>query len=269
MTTVERRIIAYMEETSPDSSGAIHSSDGARSYGYRAALVGGITVYGWSVPAIIEALGEDWHHNGWSGFQFRRPVYAGEEVTASVTQRSEQHFELLVSKGDGERCVVGTVGHGTAPWLSEFEDPEDRKLGGPLAEPIPLTLDDAPIGHDLQPVVLEPTAEEARAYADRLQDSNPLWSGSQPVLHPAWYGNLQPAMRATFSFGPSMHASSEIQYLLPLRPDQPITLASRLATVYERRGHHYATIHGVYLDEDGREHVKVRYTTVFKIAERE
>ncbi len=48
---VERTIVAVMPEAdAPNPGNPIHSSDGARDYGFRAALVGGATIYGWCVP---------------------------------------------------------------------------------------------------------------------------------------------------------------------------------------------------------------------------
>ncbi|HXH23455.1 MAG TPA: hypothetical protein VNN10_15660, partial [Dehalococcoidia bacterium] len=77
----ERRITAFMED--PDNmniSNVIHANQGARQYGYRAALVGGVTVYGWTVPAILQALGPRWLSDGWIDVSFRRPTYPGDEM---------------------------------------------------------------------------------------------------------------------------------------------------------------------------------------------
>ena len=50
----ERRITAFMEDPdAPRPENPIHSTSGGTEYGYRAALVGGVTVYGWTAPAII------------------------------------------------------------------------------------------------------------------------------------------------------------------------------------------------------------------------
>ena len=67
MNTATRTITAFLDgPDSPDISNPIHSTEVATQYGFRAALVGGVTVYGWTVPAIIGALGEGWLERGWA-----------------------------------------------------------------------------------------------------------------------------------------------------------------------------------------------------------
>ena len=59
MPAVERSIDAFLSnDDSPDIGNPIHSTEIAKKYGFKGALVGGVTVYGWAVPAILEALGD-------------------------------------------------------------------------------------------------------------------------------------------------------------------------------------------------------------------
>src|SRR5690606_18915927 len=34
----------------------IHTADGGSAYGFQGALIGGVTIYGWCIPAILEAF---------------------------------------------------------------------------------------------------------------------------------------------------------------------------------------------------------------------
>jgi len=69
----------------PDSSSRIpnriHSSEGAKEFGYLGPLVGGVTVYSWTIPSILQALGEEWLDNGWIEFQLGRPTYPKDKLT--------------------------------------------------------------------------------------------------------------------------------------------------------------------------------------------
>ena len=83
--TIERSITAFLDgEDSIEIDNIIHSTEGAAQFGFSGALVGGVTVYSWAVPALIEALGEEWLDSGWIDFRLRRPVYPGDEITTRV-----------------------------------------------------------------------------------------------------------------------------------------------------------------------------------------
>lgn len=116
----------------------VHSSEGARQLGYAAALVGGISVYSWALPAITSVVGEEWMTRGWCEIDFRAPVYPG-EIVEIVLQRSQEerskrsdravvaaaqsdHFILtIVKKKDKVVACVGKVGIGSPPSFGEID----------------------------------------------------------------------------------------------------------------------------------------------------
>ena len=78
-----RRITAFLDgEDRPDIPNPIHSTGVARQYGFAGPLVGGVTVYGWLVPPILDLLGDAWLESGWADVRFRRPVYPGDDLEA-------------------------------------------------------------------------------------------------------------------------------------------------------------------------------------------
>ena len=159
----ERHITAFMED--PDNmniGNIIHANQGARDYGYRAALVGGVTVYGWCVPAFLQALGERWLEDGWVDVSFRHPTYPGDEMTARVTERDDGAFDFAMTNQDGQACLTGELGLGRAPWLEDLKLPS-RRTAEPRPESLPqLTLDIAPVGQDLRPMPVTVSKEAAR-----------------------------------------------------------------------------------------------------------
>ena len=80
MNVHELRIKAFMEDPdAPHSDNPIHSTEGGLAYGYRAALIGGVDVYGWGTRLIRQVIGDEWLENGWVEVNFRRPTYPGEK----------------------------------------------------------------------------------------------------------------------------------------------------------------------------------------------
>ena len=85
-TFIENKFEAYLDnDDSPDISNPIHSTEIAQAYGFKGPLIGGVTVWGWSVDTILEALGPKWLEKGWSEFSFRYPTFPGDvlKITAS------------------------------------------------------------------------------------------------------------------------------------------------------------------------------------------
>jgi hypothetical protein len=73
-------------------------------------------------------------------------------------------------------------------------------------------------------------------------------------------------LRHTFSYGPSIHARSQVQHIAPARPGERMVVSGRLVEVFERKEHHYAVADGLIADADGRALVRIRHTTIFRIA---
>ena len=133
MRAVERTIVAAMPEAdAPNPGNPIHSSDGARDYGFRAALVGGATIYGWCVPQSSmrrawsgsSTAGSTWHSGG--------RYFQNDRLTVGIDP--DGTFEV---RGDDTRVRIdGHVGLGDAPWLTEITVPQ-RKRPEPAADPLP------------------------------------------------------------------------------------------------------------------------------------
>lgn len=267
--TATRTVTAFLDgEDSPNILNPIHSTDVARAYGFKGALVGGVTVYGWTIPAVLDALSDAWLDNGWVDVRFRQPVYAGDVMTTTVSGKTGGIAELVMANQDGERCLVGTVGMGIAPWLEDLRRPvrltaEERPPQLPR-----LTPDNAPIGHDLRPLGLEMTRELAAAYVrEKQRDESERWTGQEARIHPGWIAaQMTPLLHHSYDYGPSIHTRSQIQQTAAARPGQHVTFAGTFVETFERKGHHYAVIDGLMLATDGTELARLRHTTIFQLA---
>jgi hypothetical protein len=271
-TVVENRFTAWMDNPNdPTINNKIHAADGAKEYGYRAALVGGVTVYGWCVPTILEALGESWLDRGWVEVNFRRPTYPGDEMTISAAHNDDA-WVLTAKNQAGEPCITGSAGLGDAPWLGMLELSQ-RLAPDPEPNPRPqLTLENAPIGKDILTRRFAVSVDDAHAYArNKMRSHDPLWRGEQPFVHPSMFAlQMITHLNYCYEYGrPSIHASSHIQHLARARAGQEFTLTGHFIDAYERRGHHYAVFDGDFIAEDGTEVARIRHTNIIKVAKRE
>jgi MaoC like domain len=262
---VERTIVAEMPEAdAPNPGNPIHWSDGARDYGFRAALVGGATIYGWCVDAIIDAAGMQWLEHGWADVAFRRPVFPNDRLTIAIDTNGT--FEV---RGDDTRVRIdGHIGLGNAPWLAELTVPL-HKHAEPAADPLaPLTPHNVPVGEELRTRLVPLSRAEAEAFCREKQNETlACFYGDNARIHPAWYAN-QPIywLHHSFSYGPAIHTASRIQHRRDARVGQNLTIAGRCVDAFERKGHHYF-VNDVEIRNSANAAVaSIRHTAIYQVA---
>ncbi len=268
----ELTVEAFLDnDDSDDIRNPIHATGYAQRYGFRGALVGGVTVWGWATPAIVEAAGEAWLDHGWSEFAFRQPTYPGDRLDIRVRpdqSRDDGALSVTMTNQEGVDCVVATVGLGDATWLGALQMPQ-RLEPQPMPDPQPeLLLERAPVGQDLVPAAFPMTLDNARAYIDQsVRRDDALFTGDRPRLHPGWIaGRVEELLRHNYALPSSMHTRSQVQHLARADVGQTLTAAARGIEAYERKGHHIGVFDCVILGEGGTKLAHMRHTTIFRIA---
>jgi len=266
MAAVATTLIATMPEADePNPGNPIHSSDTAREYGYRAALVGGATVYGWCAGAIIEALGIGWLSLGWADVKFRRPVFPNDRLEVRIDAAGH----LVVAGEDGRTRIEGAVGHGRADWLDALEQAE-RRSPEPPADPLPrLTPATIPIGRPLRARRVALSRGDAETFCRAKQhETLPYFYGDTAFVHPAWLAS-QPIfwLHHSFDYGPAIHTASRIQHLAEAHVDDVFVVSGVCVDGFERNGHHYIVNDTAIDDGTGRTVARIRHTAIYQLAQ--
>lgn len=264
----ERRLTAFLDgEDDPGILNPIHSSAVAAQYGFRAALVGGVTVYGWLTPVILDVLGERWLTDGWADVRFRKPVYPGDALTARCESTGDGAARIAMVNAEGAACIEGEAGNGDAAWITGFHSLARRTAEDRPADLPPLTMDTAPTGQDLRPMLVPWSVDDARTWAlEKQRDGSERWSGKSALVHPSWIAaRMTPLLHHSFDYGPSIHTRSQLQHLAPARAGQAFTVAGHFIRAFEQKGHHHAELDGVLISEEGQELARMRHTTIFRI----
>ena len=265
--TIERSITAFLDgEDSLEISNIIHSTEGAARFGFQGALVGGVTVYAWSAPALIEGLGEDWLDSGWIDFRLRRPVYPGDQIMARVSP-TEEGVEFTMSKDSGEVCIAGTAGLGAASFYRDLAVSQRRQATPESDPPTLLTPHNLPIGEDLPAMAVPVSVSDAATYADHFaRDPHPRWRGEGARLHPGWIaGRCVRLMRHTYSYPAGIHAGSQIQMLAPIRAGQTLIVSGRVTDGYRRKLHEYCLLDVTITSESGEDLARLRHRTIYQV----
>ena len=127
--------------TSLDSENKIHDDDVAASYGFRGALVPGITVYAYMTVPLVQRFGLDWLESGWIQVKFHQPFDAGEEVIVNASVYAETdpvRVSLTAGRSDGTACAtaLATI-NDPSTWLGEDRTESYPEAALPAAESRP------------------------------------------------------------------------------------------------------------------------------------
>jgi hypothetical protein len=267
MRTVTHSLTAMMPEAdAPNPGNPIHSSATARQYGYRAALVGGATIYGWCAASIIEAAGMAWLDHGWADIHFRRPVFPND----SLTVRIDADGGIDVTGTDERVRIEGSIGMNDAPWLNELATPQAHAAQPPAA-PLPaLTPDNLPHGQTLRTRQVRLSRADAELFCrEKQHDATPCFYGDDARVHPAWLAN-QPIywLHHSYSYGPAIHTASRIQHLARAGVDDTFMVSGCCIDGYERNGHQYIVNDTQIAGERAGLVARIRHTAIYRVAAR-
>lgn len=265
--TREWKLQAFLDHEDDPATMAnpVHSTDFARELGFAGPLVAGATVWGWSVPAILETLGDAWLDRGWARFRFRQPVYPGDEVRVILAPGDGGVFALRMVNPAGVDCVVGELGLGANAALAGFDAP-GLMAPAPGPDPQPeLAVDPALAGVDWTPMAVDASPEVLRAYMQLSHRSgDPRFSGEGARLHPAWLvARAEALMRHNFAISSSIHTRSEVEFLAPAPVGGEVVTGGRCVAVYERKGRPFVEFDCLVRGPDGRDLARMRHTTIF------
>ena len=243
----------------------MHSTEIAQQLGFAGALVGGVTVWGWAVPAILEAVGDDWLENGRASFRFRQPVYPADKLRIALAPDDDGAWALRMTNQGGVDCVVGGVGQGASRAFEDFAAPQGM---APQASPEPrpeLRVDPALVGRDWIPMAVPTDPQEMRAYvAQSHRSEDPRFVGDRPRLHPAWLvARAEALLRHNFAIATSIHTRSEVEFLAPAWAGADVVVGARCMALYERKGRPFVEFDCVVQGGDGRDLSRMRHTTIF------
>ena len=281
-------IVASADPPATGIANPIHDGEGASAAGYAGALVAGVRTYGWAVQTIASTLGAEWLSTGWIDYRLRRPLFAGETLRIS--------FELDPARGSagyltcaaidaqtGEARVVldGEAGLGEAPFLEALTPPAPAPAADAPAHKPGYTLDSVPLRQPLLPLGAYVTSAAARALVlDDLSLGDPGHAGADDprvgigryldardgssFVHPYFIaGRMAPLTRHNFTYGPTIHARSQIQHQRAPLADRQIVVGAQIVDAYERNEHWYQVLDGVVTDAAGVLAL-LRHTSIFR-----
>jgi hypothetical protein len=230
--------------TAPDSENKIHDDAVAVKYGFREALVPGVAVYGYMIPAILERFGRDWLERGAVAFRLHLPCYEGETVLSrcdgSVVTAENEIGSLYASgmvsmdqKSDGEPQVFPS---------HPLPEREHRPPASPQT-----VVPGRPLGSICQAL----DADGEAAIPERL-----LSLANEILVR-------------NFLMSPWIHAGSEVRHYRQVKCGQEIAVSGVIEECFERKGRKFAVARiAMSTDDDGRRSqlvATVRHTFIYEL----
>jgi acyl dehydratase len=223
----------------------IHDDATARRYGFRGALVPGVTVYAYMTQPLVAAFGSAWLARGTAAVRFVKPVLEGEELVVSgvVTARDPRGVTATLTGATAATPECATL---TATIPAGLPTPVNVAGYGeaPLPEPRP----DATREHWTSLATLgTPRAHydvaAAEAYLDKVGEPLPLYRGVGGWVHPGFLleqGNR--AVDRNVRMGPWIHTGSVVRHLGGARIGERLATRGRVRSLFEKKGREFVEL---------------------------
>ncbi len=272
-----RTVIA--RNTAAAEAGSIHDDAYAARLGYRGGLVPGVTLLAYLTPTLIAAFGEAWPQRGRLRARFVRPAYDADALAiAARVERADAIDVTLACRidgADGAACVeaeascTSTERSMAKPWRTSIPiaGPSTVAPGGGLPE---LSHENLAVGQELSPLTYRLSLAQAIAWAADASDDSAWYRDASPfggpIVHPAFFARDAIALlRHNFTYKATVHAETDLAYQGPGYPERDHTVYGNVADLYERNGNSYVILDTLTVDQDGREIVRNRHTSVIRL----
>ena len=248
----------------------IHDDVTARRYGFRGALVPGVTVYAYMTQPLAAAFGTAWLARGTANVRFKKPVLDGEEVTITgvVTARDASGVTAMLTAGTPATPECATL---TATVPAGRPTPVNLNTYGeaPLPDPRPeatraqwasvATLGTPRAHYD------EAAAE---AYLAKVTEPLPLYRGPNGWVHPGFLleqGNR--AVDRNVAMGPWIHVGSVVRHLGGARVGERLATRGRVRSLFEKKAGDFVELDLVIVaGEHARPVAQMLHTAIYRVA---
>ena len=247
----------------------IHEDGIARDFGFRGALVPGVTVYAWMTHPVVAALGAAWLERGTFKARFASPVYFDEpiRIEASVTERPADAvtIEVRAVNARGETCATGTFGLGADP------RPVAPDVAAYPRAPLPAErprvsreiLNARPVLGTPELLLDPPTIQ---AFLERVGEPLPLYTVPGAPAHPGLHlHEANKALSRNVVVSPWIHVESEGQQLGIARVGERLETRAKVGRLFEKKGHQFVELDLLQLANGVRPVARIQHKAIYQL----
>jgi hypothetical protein len=167
-----------------NSENRMHSDDVAAAYGFKGALVPGVTVFSHMTQPVVATYGADWLARGSAEITLAKPAYDGDllRVSAAPAGAANSHVLTCVNEHGVELAQMSAQLRDAPPAI------DARAAIAPAAatgeKPL-VTWDLMEVGTPFPALAWQPTPADNLEWCNDVRDELPIYrAGAAPVLHP-------------------------------------------------------------------------------------
>lgn len=242
----------------------MHSDDIARAYGFRGALVPGVTIFSHMTTPLIARLGAAWLARGWAEVRFAKPAYEAELLTISAAQPAEDSQTMHLNCENDQGEVLASMNAG----LQAIPIPPDPRGNVPPAKPVAsrqeATWELMEIGTPFPALAWHPTHADNREWCGDTCDDLPIYRADAAPLHPGLVlrqANL--VLRNRFILPAWIHTASSIRFFDTPRPGHWYEVRAIPEEKWRRRGHEFVRLF-VAVRRDNLTVAEIVHTAIFR-----
>lgn len=255
--------------TAAESENKIHDDRVARRYGYKSALVPGVTVFSYLTHPAVVTWGEDWLDRGYAKIALKQPFYDDERVQVEPKADGPSSYTCELKNPQGEVCASGTAAVRDLPESPSLRNdpPAPEAWEKPRATRETLErLRKEGLG-----AVRVPWRGEAPGdrYTRVLDDMPSLVRTDQRAFaHPGFVLSLaNRALMANVTLGPWIHVESEIQNFSRLALGRTVIIESAVADLFESNGHEFADLEVRMFLKEGPPLMTAKHRVIYLLRE--
>jgi acyl dehydratase len=254
--------------TSSSSENKIHDEQIARAYGFRGALVPGVTVYAYMTHPLVEAFGAAWLERGTASVRFLKPIHDGEEVRLAgvITSRDAKIITatLTATTAVGGECATlsATLPAGTPVPVNLAQYPL-----APLPTDRPLVTREhlaslAALGSPINPY----DGERQTEYLERVSDGLALYRGARGWAHPGFFlDQANKALSQNVRMNPWIHVGSVVRHLGGARVGETLSTRGKVRSLFEKKGKEFVEADLVLVAGERRPVAHVLHTAIYRL----
>lgn len=250
------------------SENRIHSDDIAVQYGFDAALVSGVNVFGYLTQPLVRRYGAAWLERGVLDVLFIKPSYQDKLltiVTEDLGEQSGQRSHLTTAFNEQQVPVARLES-----WLPAKLSPPDAWAAMPNGTPTntrpEISWDAIKLEQAAPYFQWLPTREENDEHVRVQRDQAECYHGDSALLHPYFLLDAcNKTLMRMFYLPAWVHTGSKIVLRKPLRVGDRIEIRAVPIDKWERKGHQFIKLY-IAMWKDSELAVEVEHSAIFQLA---
>ncbi|MCE9641241.1 MAG: hypothetical protein K8S22_14050 [Betaproteobacteria bacterium] len=240
----------------------MHSDDVAAAYGFKGALVPGVTVFSHMTQPLVAKHGAAWLARGVADVVFLKPAYDGDLLSVQGERSADGSYALRCLNADGVELARMTAELREKPPVI---DARSALAPAPPKAKELVSWELVEIGVPFPALAWTPAPADNLAWCTDVRDDLPLYrEGATPPLHPGFIlrqANL--VLRNRFTLPAWIHTASRINFNSAAHAGDALEIRAIPEEKWRHKGHEFVRLYVAILRE-GCVVTEILHTAIFR-----